>query len=197
MRKSWLFSTKTFILAGALASLSACGGGDSDDSASSAPPVIGQNGAVKVASLELADEQTCGISNFAGAMLSAVNGARAQARNCGGAAYGAAPALGWNELLGKASIEQATSMATANKLSDTGNVVDRASSTGYEFQAVGENIAQGYASVPKLMEAMLVSEEHCKKIMSPAVTEMAAACVKAASGKNYWAQTFAKHASFK
>ena len=197
MRKSWLFFTKTFILAGALASLSACGGGDSDDSASSAPPVIGQNGAVKVASLELADEQTCGISNFAGAMLSAVNGARAQARSCGGTGYGPAPALGWNELLGQASIEQATSMATANQLSDTGNITDRATRTGYEFQAVGENIAQGYTSVPKLMEALLASDEHCRKIMSPAVTEMAAACVKASSGKNYWSQTFARHAAFK
>lgn len=175
--------------------LAACGGG-SDESKSSGPPVIGQNGAVNVASLELADEQTCGISNFAGAMLSAVNGARAQARNCGGAAYGAAPALGWNELLGKASIEQASSMATSNKLADSGDVVERATRTGYEFQAVGENIAQGYTSIPKLMAAFLASEDHCKKIMSPAVTEMAAACVKSSTGKTYWAQTFAKHSSF-
>ncbi|MBU4337912.1 MAG: CAP domain-containing protein [Actinobacteria bacterium] len=158
--------------------------------------MIGQNGAVKVASLDLADEQTCGISNFAGAMLSAVNGARAQARSCGGAAYGAAPALGWNELLGQASIEQATSMATANQLADTGSITDRATRTGYEFQAVGENIAQGYTSVPKLMEALLASDEHCRKIMSPAATEMAAACVKASTGKTYWAQTFAKHTPF-
>ncbi len=197
MRKSWLFSTKTFIIVGVLSSLAACGGGDSDEGTASGPPVIGQNGAVKVAEVELAGEQTCDISNFAGAMLAAVNGARSQARNCGGAAYGAAPALGWNELLGQASIEQATSMATANQLSDTGNVVARATSTGYEFQAVGENIAQGYTSIPKLMAAFLASEDHCKKIMSPSVTEMAAACVKSATGKAYWAQTFAKHAPFK
>lgn len=175
--------------------LAACGGG-SDESNSSGPPVIGQNGAVNVASLELAAEQTCDISNFGPAMLAAVNNARAQARSCGGAAYGAAPALGWNALLGQASIEQASSMATSNKLADSGDVVERATRTGYEFQAVGENIAQGYTSIPKLMAAFLASEDHCKKIMSPAVTEMAAACVKSATGKTYWAQTFAKHSSF-
>lgn len=176
--------------------LAACGGGDSDESTTSGPPVIGQNGAVKVAEVELSEEQTCDISTFAGAMLSAVNVARTQARSCGGTAYGAAPALGWNALLGQASIEQATSMATANQLADTGDIVNRATSTGYEFQAVGENIAQGYTSVSKLMEAMLASAEHCKKIMSPSVTEMAAACVKSSSGKTYWSQTFAKHTPF-
>lgn len=191
-----IISTHRIILAAMLVSLSACGGGSDDSSAASGPPVHGQNGSVNVSSVVLSAEYTCEIPDFARAMLSEVNRARSQARNCGGTAYGAAQALGWNELLAEASMAQAQDMAAANKLADSGSPVDRVASTGYEFQAVGENIAQGYTTIPKLMTALLASAEHCKKIMSPVLTEMAAACVRSSSGKAYWAQTFAKHTPF-
>lgn len=180
------------------AAITACGGG-SDSDAPTSPPVIGQNGSVKVNTVSMSSDQTCEISNFAPAMLDAINKARSQARDCGGKAYGAAPAVGWNSLLTQAAVTHATDMASTGKVSETSstgeNLTDRVTLTGYEYAAVGENVAKGYTSVPKLLESLLSSGDHCQKIMSPVVTEVGAGCVKSATGTNYWAQTFGVHKS--
>lgn len=197
MKKSH-YSQLAIVLATSVLALTACGGGDSSD-APSGPPVIGQNGAVNVNSVSMSADQTCEISNFAPAMLAAINQARSQARNCGGKAYGAAPALGWNSLLTQAAVTHATDMANLGKISETSStgesLTDRVTLTGYEYAAVGENVAKGYTSINKLMVGLLASGDHCQKIMSPVVTEVGVACVKAATGTNYWAQTFGVHKS--
>lgn len=61
--------------------LTACGGGSDSNDAPSGPPVIGQNGAVNVNGVSMSADQACEISNFAPAMLAAINQARSQARN--------------------------------------------------------------------------------------------------------------------
>lgn len=186
------------IVAIASLGLAACGGGGAEPSGKS--PVIGQNGAVDVNSVSIAADQSCEISDFAAAMLAAANKARAQARSCGDKSYSAAPPLGWNSLLTLAALEHATDMASTGRLSESSStgesLIDRVTTTGYEYVAVGENVAKGITSIPSLMDSLLASSEHCQKIMSPAVTEMGAACVKAASGTNYWAQTLGAHKSF-
>lgn len=197
MKKSQ-YTRLASIVATSVLTLTACGGGDSSD-APTKPPVIGQNGSVDVRGVTMSEDQTCEISNFAPAMLAAINQARAQARDCGGKAYGAAPALGWNSLLTQAAVTHATDMASTGKISETSStgesLTDRVTLTGYEYAAVGENVAKGYTSVPKLMTGLLSSGDHCQKIMSPVVTEVGVSCVKAATGTNYWAQTFGVHKS--
>ena len=194
------FTFLTGLLATSVLSLSGCGGGSNDAEVPTKPPVIGQNGAVNVATVTMSEDQTCGIGNFAPAMLAAVNQARSQARSCGGQQFGAAPALGWNWLLTLAATNHAGDMAVSGKLSEVGsngsNLIDRVNVTGYEYVAIGENVAKGYDSIPQLMNALLTSPDHCRKIMNPSVTEMGAACSKSAAETNYWTQTFGVHKSF-
>ena len=198
MKKSQ-YTRLASIVATSVLTLTACGGGDSSD-APTKPPVIGQNGAVDVRGVTMSEDQTCGVGNFAPAMLAAVNQARSQARACGGQQFAAAPALGWNWLLTLAATNHAGDMAVSGKLSEVGSngstLTDRINVTGYEYVAVGENLAKGYATIPQLMNALLSSPDHCKKIMNPSITEVGAACSKSAAETNYWTQTFGVHKSF-
>jgi uncharacterized protein YkwD len=178
--------------------LAGCGGGSDDSQAPTSAPVIGQNGAVAVGDYDASDA-SCDIASFAPSMLAAVNSARSVARNCGSTAYAAASPLGWNALLGGASAAHAADMASNNAVSatlSTGETLTQfVDATDYEYAALGENVGRGYTTVAKLMDAMLASEEHCKKIMSSVLTEMGAACVKSGTGTNYWSQIFSVHKS--
>jgi uncharacterized protein YkwD len=125
-------------------------------------------------------------------MLASVNAARAVPRSCGGVSDAAAKPLGWNSLLTSAAATHATDMANSNEISTTTNdgrtLTDLVDATKYEYSAVGENVAKGYPSVAKLIPALLASPEHCKKIMSPVLTEMGAACVRSGTGTFFWSQ---------
>jgi|RifCSPhighO2_12_1023870.scaffolds.fasta_scaffold01339_3 uncharacterized protein YkwD len=179
--------------------LSACGGGGDDSSAPSGPPVLGQNGAIAVGAFPVSEDSSCGNANFAVEMLKAINAARAAARSCGSAGYAPAKALGWNELLSASSASQAEYMASIETITGVdaagADVTARVSATGYDYHAVGENLAKGYPTVSKLMTALLQSPEHCQKIMSANISEVGAACVKAANGVPFWVQTFGLHRS--
>lgn len=172
--------------------LPACGGG----SDGSSTPVIGQNGAVDVSTVQLPAGQTCGIGNYAQALLAAINNARAQARNCGGQAYAAAPALGWNSLLTQAAIGHSTDMASKNFFSHTGSdgrsFIDRIDATSYDGDGLSEvlNLSQGGSfSIGRSMNSWLASPGHCAAIMDPSFDEMGGACVSSGS-KAYFTVDF-------
>lgn len=175
----------TLSLAFTSLTLAACGGGDGGDSST---PVIGQNGAVDVNTVALPAGQTCGIGNFAPALLAAINQARSQARNCGGVAYPAAPALGWNSLLTQAAVGHSTDMASKGFFSHTGSdgrgYTERIVTTGYDFMIPSEvlNLSQGGSfSVGRSMTSWLGSPSHCAALMDPALQELGGACVQAGS----------------
>lgn len=192
MNTTTRFAQLTLVAASAIL-LTACGGGGDDGSSG---PVIGQNGAVDVNTVALPAGQTCGIGNFAPALLAAINQARAQARNCGGTAYAAAPPLGWNSLLTQAAIGHSTDMASKGFFSHNGSdgrgYTQRIMDTGYNFTIPSEvlNLSQGGAfSVSRSMNSWLGSAGHCASIMDPSLKELGGACVSSGS-KAYFTVDF-------
>lgn len=177
----------------AASALTACGGGGDDGSSA---PVIGQNGAVDVNTVSMPAGQTCGIGNFAPALLAAINQARAQARNCGGAAYPAAAPLGWNSLLTQAAVRHSSDMASkgffSHNGSDGSSYIQRINDTGYSDNGLSEvlNLSQGGAfSIGRSMNSWLASPGHCASIMDSSFNEMGGACVSSGS-KAYFTVDF-------
>lgn len=173
--------------------LTACGGGEDDGSSG---PVIGQNGAVDVNTVALPAGQTCGIGNFAPALLAAINQARSQARTCGGNSYAAAPPVGWNSLITQAAVRHSSDMASKNFFSHNGSdgssYIQRILDTGYDAGGVSEvlNLSQGGSfSVPRSMNSWLSSPGHCSTIMDPSFNEIGAACVRSGN-KAYFTVDF-------
>ena len=180
---------KVLMAAATALALSACGGSD-DGSGGGGAPVIGQNGAVDVKTVSMPAGQTCGIGNFAPALLAAINSARAQARNCGGQAYAAAPAiLYWNTLISQAAVTHSADMASKNFFSHTGSdgstPYDRLIAAGYHDGGGGEILSHSWGTnassnriSPAAVEGWFKSPAHCASIMEASFDEIGAACVQ-------------------
>lgn len=131
-------------------------------------------------------------------MLTEVNNARAVARDCGGTTYPAAAALSWNCTLDSVASAHSIDMGDHNFFSHTGSdgltVADRVTNAGYQWSAVGENIAAGQSTVTTVMAAWLSSPGHCANIMNAAFTEIGAAgyTVTGSDYPIYWTQVFAR-----
>jgi uncharacterized protein YkwD len=131
-------------------------------------------------------------------MLTQVNNARSQARNCGTVNYKATVALSWNCTLENVADEHSRDMGDNNFFSHTGSdglsVGDRVTNAGYDWTAAGENIAAGQPTIDAVMTAWLDSPGHCANIMYPSYTEIGVASY-AVSGSDYpiyWTQDFAR-----
>jgi len=131
-------------------------------------------------------------------MLTQVNNARSQARTCGTVNYKATAALSWNCTLETVADEHSRDMGDVNFFSHTGSdglsVGDRVTNAGYNWSAVGENIAAGQPTIDVVMKAWLDSPGHCANIMSASYMEIGAASY-AVSGSDYpiyWTQDFAR-----
>lgn len=128
---------------------------------------------------------------FAEEMLLAVNQLRVQGCQCGDTYMPPVKPLRWNENLEKAALRHAMDMAENRWFDHTGtdgsSVAVRVSDAGYDWSAVGENIAHGYPSISKVVAGWQRSEGHCRNIMKAAYVEMGVVRVG-----NYWAQAFGK-----
>jgi uncharacterized protein YkwD len=129
-------------------------------------------------------------------LLSELNVARSQARQCGGQAFAAAAPLAWNATLGTISQDHSRDMANNNyfdhKDRDGRTPGDRAELAGYSGQQVGENIAAGQDTVHKVVEGWLASPGHCANLMNPQYQELGAAYAtdpKSSAGI-YWTAMF-------
>jgi uncharacterized protein YkwD len=112
-------------------------------------------------------------------LLTELNAARTQPRQCGTQSFAAAPPLAWNATLASAAEGNSRSMANNNyfdhKDRDGRTPGDRAELAGYNFQQIGENIAAGQDTAHKVVEGWLVSPGHCANLMSPQFRELGAA----------------------
>ena len=130
-------------------------------------------------------------------MLELVNAARAETRQCGSESYAAAPALAWDCELRSAAEAHTQDMVEHNFFSHTGsdglNVGHRVTAAGYQWRAVGENIAAGYAVEEQVMQGWLDSPGHCANIMNPAYQDFGSAVIftDSADYTSYWTQVFA------
>jgi uncharacterized protein YkwD len=89
-------------------------------------------------------------------------------------------------------------MGDYNFFSHTGSdgltVGDRVRNAGYDWSAVGENIAAGQQTINTVMMVWLESPGHCANIMRPIYTEFGAASysVYGSDYSIYWTQVFAR-----
>jgi uncharacterized protein YkwD len=129
-------------------------------------------------------------------VLQLVNEARAKPRNCGSRSFPKVPALKLSPILSQAALAHAKDMSAHQRFehrgSDGSTPADRALRAGYNWMAVGENIAEGAASAEVVVQGWLQSPGHCVNIMSPQYREMGLAYFTdfAHKGDIYWAQTF-------
>ena len=93
---------------------------------------------------------------------------------------------------------QAQQMAAAGKLahevpgSRYPTLTSRMKLIGYQYRAVGENVAEGYTSGAALMAGWMTSAPHRANLLSVRYTETGVGMARARSGRTYTAQVFAR-----
>ncbi len=129
-------------------------------------------------------------------VLQLVNEARSDARMCGSEALAAAQPVRLNAKLRSASAAHAKDMARYSYFSHTGrdgfHVSERAGRAGYDWRAIGENIASGQMNADLAVQGWLISPSHCANLMTARYTEMglAFAVNPQSDGGVYWVQVF-------
>lgn len=137
----------------------------------------------------------CELNDHQQAMLSQINEARSQARQCGDQQFEAVDSLAWSCKLEAAAKSHSADMAENDYFSHTGpegsGIEQRVGNQDYVWQAVGENIAAGHTSVSAVVEGWLDSPGHCRNIMNEAFTEMGMAKAEDSESRysTYWTQT--------
>ena len=129
-------------------------------------------------------------------MVARVNEVRSSGYDCGeGGNFGPAPQLAWNPVLAEAAADHSRDMAENSFFSHTGSnggdVSDRVERRGYEWSAVGENLAEatpGHFTQQSVVEGWLTSPGHCANILRPEFREIGAA--KETGDLEYWTQVF-------
>jgi uncharacterized protein YkwD len=141
---------------------------------------------------------SCNLPNFQADVLREVNAARSLARKCGAVDRPAVGAVAWNNALFTAALGHSQDMALRNFFDhvnlDGKTIGQRATSAGYRFAALGENIAAGQATVSEVMADWLASPGHCNNIMYGVYTEIAVACVTTSRFEypSYWTMELGK-----
>lgn len=131
-------------------------------------------------------------------MLTQVNIARSQPRVCGSVNYPTTAALNWHCTLEDVAYAHSRDMGDYNFFNHTGSdgltVGDRVRNAGYDWSAVGENIAAGQQTIDIVIAAWLNSPGHCANIMGSAYTEFGAASYSVVGSDYpiYWTQVFAR-----
>jgi uncharacterized protein YkwD len=130
-------------------------------------------------------------------LLLLINRARAQPRRCGSKAFPAAPPLEPSALLRRAAEAHSQDMLSHNYFAHEGydgsTPAQRVAATGYRYQLVGENLAEGPQSAAEAVAGWLASPGHCENIMDAHFSESGVAYAANSSGtpRVYWVQEFA------
>jgi len=111
------------------------------------------------------------------------------------------PALRQSSLLASVARAHSLFMVTA-KLFDHEGIGDgdpaaRATSAGYDWGTIAENIASGQATPREVMTSWMKSEGHCRNILSPTVVELGVGEVLGFAGTDFsngatWTQLFGR-----
>ncbi len=118
-----------------------------------------------------------------------INRARSKGMSCGGRYYGPSRPLVWNEILGRASLKHCLFMADKGILCHTsrhsGGTGEWLSRLGYNWQAYGENVGEGYGTPEEVVRGWLESPDHCRNIMNPAFKEAGCSYARG-QRRTYW-----------
>lgn len=140
----------------------------------------------------------CGAAtdSFRDTMVAMVNDSRLAARQCGTKDAPAVGVVSWNDQLASAALSHANDMISFNFFDHDGSdglsVADRADTAGYNWRAIGENIAAGQQEIDEVHTGWLESAGHCRNIMNALYTEIGAACVNSDDTDfgSYWVVVF-------
>ncbi|WP_346796921.1 CAP domain-containing protein [Halomonas sp. Bachu 37] len=145
-----------------------------------------------------ASRNGCELTDRKREMLSRVNEARSQARQCGNQRFAAVNELSWDCTLEAAAEAHSRDMAENDYFSHTGpdgvGIQQRVSERDYVWRAVGENIAAGQMSIAAVVDGWLESPGHCRNIMKDTFTEMGMAKADDPDSEysSYWTQVLAQ-----
>lgn len=110
---------------------------------------------------------------------------------------GGAPPLRPNERLDQAAQRHAADMLArhyfAHESPEGETVRERARAAGYDWRAIGENIAEGQLSVDEVMDTWMHSPGHRRNILDPNYKELGVGLALGRSGGEWqveWVQTF-------
>jgi uncharacterized protein YkwD len=137
-------------------------------------------------------------AQIANQVLRLVNDARARPRVCGRTPFQAAPALRLATTLNEAALAHALDMLRHGYFDhiarDGSTPGMRVAASGYRYQMVGENIAEGPQTPEEAVQGWLESPGHCQNIMDPRYTDMGLAFAANSSGRPRieWVQEFAR-----
>lgn len=179
---------------GAFLAMAGCGGGGGDSS-ESAPQTDSVD--PEPAAATAGTRATCNLPDFEAEMLASVNAYRAAGASCGSeGSFASASPLAWNALLAQAALTHSDDMAASNILTHTGSdgssAGQRATTAGYVWRSLAENIAAGQGSVATVMGSWMASPGHCANIMRASYKDFGVACVSGGAGnsyRSYWTMT--------
>jgi uncharacterized protein YkwD len=134
----------------------------------------------------------CPFGDYKSAVVAQINAIRSKPQVCGGVAYPAVGALGWNSQLESAAAVHSNDMAVNNFFDHAGSdgqrIGARASAAGYSYRAVGENIAAGQSSASQVSGDWLGSSSHCSNMMTASFVDIGVSCKTSSSTtyQYYW-----------
>jgi len=115
-------------------------------------------------------------------VLKKINQLRAKGCKCGRKKMKPVHPLVWNETLEKSAYLHAKDMSQKKYFSHFSkngkDVGDRVDKLGYNWQFIGENIAEGQKSFSEAMVDWIKSKTHCEMLMNPDMTEIGVARYK-------------------
>jgi uncharacterized protein YkwD len=123
-----------------------------------------------------------------GSLLASVNAQRAAA---GVPPLAACPAL--DRAAQAHSQDQAAHRQMSHVGSDGSSYLDRAARAGYRgWNALGENVAAGYPTVPSVMDGWMHSSGHRENILSRSYTHLGQGYALSSNGTAYWTEDFGR-----
>lgn len=175
------------------------GSGEGDLTITSVPSTGAASAAGNVDPLDPDDIVACTspIEHIQQRTIELINQARSQPQNCGTEAFAATDPVNWNTKLLQAADQHSADMTQHNFFDHTGSdgssVATRVNDAGYEWGAVGENIAAGQLSAAEVVAGWLDSPGHCRNLMNPVFTEVAVTCAEdnGADYTRYWTNVLA------
>jgi uncharacterized protein YkwD len=133
-------------------------------------------------------------AEFEREVVSLVNQRRSEGGVCGGPAFGASAPLSVDSALRCAARNHSLDMATRDFFDhenpDGEAPEDRITRAGFEWSAIGENIAQGQPTPAEVMDDWMASTGHCANILDPRFEFIGVGYYGSGS---LWTQTFGAH----
>ena len=137
-------------------------------------------------------------TEFETEVLQLTNQRRLSGHNCDGKWYPAVPALTHNAKLTEAARCHSVDMGENDFMGHTGagntSAGDRIETAGYTWTAWGENVAAGYATPAKVVQAWMDSPGHCVNIMKSSFEELGVGFAYWQTGTHAerWTQNFGR-----